>query len=449
MKRIFLVVGLVAGLPATMGQVTLTNINSHIEVTNGGILYIEGGAWFKGDTARVNNDGTIILTNHPDPGTEDWINDASDSLLSGIGTVRLEADGPQNITGQFSTTFHNLELDGSGNQTKSLVGVNAYVTGQLVLNDEYLDVQDNMLVILNDDPASLARSGPLTAPYTNNTIEGTIISTSTDPNKGFFGRAVREGETYLFPWGGDVAGSNPLFVPIKLTINTLKGSNIRYTKLVYNTPLIENLDTSRKDTMIDKIWTDWYVKIHAGDDTTEKEEVITLYAVKTDNFLFEGIVQWRHDFPAFPEGNPPAWTANSFIKDSAVVVVDDTDPNNLVAISNTFIRNYTGSTATPNFTLSDVIFRIVEPIVFVPTLFSPNGDGVNDVLYVRGQLNSLKFVVYDRWGNKLFETTDQTLGWDGTVNGKPVNNGIYAYYLEAELANGELVKQQGYVVLAR
>ena len=88
-------------------------------------------------------------------------------------------------------------------------------------------------------------------------------------------------------------------------------------------------------------------------------------------------------------------------------------------------------------------------MVFVPTLFSPNGDGVNDVLYVRGQLNSLRFEIYDRWGNKLFETTDQTMGWDGTVNGKPVNNGIYAYYLEAELSNGELVKQQGYVVLAR
>ena len=74
---------------------------------------------------------------------------------------------------------------------------------------------------------------------------------------------------------------------------------------------------------------------------------------------------------------------------------------------------------------------------FIPTIFSPNGDGVNDVLYVRGHgIKEFLLKIYDRWGNLIFESTDQNIGWDGTYKGKPMNTGAYAYHLKIVFING-------------
>ena len=84
-----------------------------------------------------------------------------------------------------------------------------------------------------------------------------------------------------------------------------------------------------------------------------------------------------------------------------------------------------------------------ERKVFVPTGFSPNGDGSNDRLLVHGQAETkaLSFQVFDRWGELLFEGGDFFLnapdaGWDGTFRGSPVNPGVYVWVLEVEYADG-------------
>ncbi|MEW6468822.1 MAG: PKD domain-containing protein [Bacteroidota bacterium] len=88
--------------------------------------------------------------------------------------------------------------------------------------------------------------------------------------------------------------------------------------------------------------------------------------------------------------------------------------------------------------------------VFVPNAFSPNGSGYNDVLYVRGNcIVELHFMVYDRWGEKVFESSDPALGWDGTVNGKVLDPAVFLYYYEAKLINGETVTGKGNVSLIR
>lgn len=88
--------------------------------------------------------------------------------------------------------------------------------------------------------------------------------------------------------------------------------------------------------------------------------------------------------------------------------------------------------------------------IFVPDVFSPNGDGHNDVLYVRSTcISSLKFLVFDRWGNKVFETHNINQGWDGTYNGSPMNMGTYIWYLSATALNGSSIKKKGAVMLMR
>ncbi len=90
------------------------------------------------------------------------------------------------------------------------------------------------------------------------------------------------------------------------------------------------------------------------------------------------------------------------------------------------------------------------PNIYVPNGFSPNGDGRNDVLYVRGNgIDDLYFVVYDRWGEKVFETHSQSIGWDGRFRGKALNSDVYAYYLRARCFNGEEYVHKGNVTLLR
>ncbi len=90
------------------------------------------------------------------------------------------------------------------------------------------------------------------------------------------------------------------------------------------------------------------------------------------------------------------------------------------------------------------------PYIYVPTGFTPNNDGENDVLFVRGLfIDELTFVIYDRWGDQVFETDNQDIGWDGTKNGEPLPSGVFGYYLRAVCKNGEVYTRQGNVTLVR
>ena len=86
----------------------------------------------------------------------------------------------------------------------------------------------------------------------------------------------------------------------------------------------------------------------------------------------------------------------------------------------------------------------------IPQIFSPNGDGKNDLLYVYGRnFKSFQFIVYNRWGEKVFETNDPANGWDGTFRGKKANEGVYVYYFIADTEQfGEIIRK-GDVTLVR
>lgn len=88
--------------------------------------------------------------------------------------------------------------------------------------------------------------------------------------------------------------------------------------------------------------------------------------------------------------------------------------------------------------------------VFLPNAFSPNGDLSNEELCVMGScIVTLQFQIFDRWGNKVFETTDPRICWDGNYNGKPMNPGVFYYHMSAVTNNGETTEQKGTISLVR
>jgi gliding motility-associated-like protein len=89
-----------------------------------------------------------------------------------------------------------------------------------------------------------------------------------------------------------------------------------------------------------------------------------------------------------------------------------------------------------------------EPLVFVPNTFTPNGDGKNDVLYVRSNiLKEFTLHIYNRWGELIFESSDIDKGWDGTYKGKSCEQGVYDYYLQGTCINDESIRKKGNISL--
>ena len=91
---------------------------------------------------------------------------------------------------------------------------------------------------------------------------------------------------------------------------------------------------------------------------------------------------------------------------------------------------------------------------FIPNTFSPNGDGVNDVFYLRGsglfRIKSL--LIFNRWGEVVFQkkefpVNDALSGWDGNYKGKKAKADVYVYQIEIICSNGEIIKYSGNIAL--
>ncbi len=88
------------------------------------------------------------------------------------------------------------------------------------------------------------------------------------------------------------------------------------------------------------------------------------------------------------------------------------------------------------------------PDVFVPNAFTPDGDGNNEKLFVYGRfIKELYFAVYNRWGEKVFETTDQDIGWDGTFKGVQAQIGVYDWYLNVVCEDEQRLQLKGNTTL--
>ncbi len=97
--------------------------------------------------------------------------------------------------------------------------------------------------------------------------------------------------------------------------------------------------------------------------------------------------------------------------------------------------------------------------IFVPNTFTPDNDGINDIVYIYAPPNNIKnikrFEIYNRWGNKVFEKTnfqpnDPQQGWDGRINGiSPSSSDVFVWWAEIEFADGIVTTLYGDITLIR
>jgi gliding motility-associated-like protein len=93
---------------------------------------------------------------------------------------------------------------------------------------------------------------------------------------------------------------------------------------------------------------------------------------------------------------------------------------------------------------------IIVPDVDVPNAFTPNGDGINDFVRVRGfGIVKMNWQIYNRWGVKVFESSSVNNGWDGKYKGTLQPQEVYNYVLSVEFSDGTKYQKKGDITLLR
>ena len=149
----------------------------------------------------------------------------------------------------------------------------------------------------------------------------------------------------------------------------------------------------------------------------------------------------------------PIWTTNT-----TGIILDSASYNTTVVPTQSGFYTLTATNSGGCFDSDSLrITVMIVRHIFIPNVFSPNDDGINDILYVQGGnsvLNIKEFRVFNRWGALMYENfdfkpNDESIGWDGIFKGEQMQPGVFAYYALVEFLDGRELVIEGDVTLVR
>jgi gliding motility-associated-like protein len=170
----------------------------------------------------------------------------------------------------------------------------------------------------------------------------------------------------------------------------------------------------------------------------------SIYATATPDTIPEG---GSSVLEAFPTGysyvwNPPLFLSNP-TSQTTTATVNETSTYEVTITAGSCSTKTSVTIYTREFICGDVY-------IYVPNAFSPNADNVNDVLFVRGEnLMEINLKIFDRWGELVFETQDQSVGWDGTFKGEKLDPDVYVYHLTVKCVDQTENLIKGNITLMR
>ncbi len=246
--------------------------------------------------------------------------------------------------------------------------------------------------------------------------------------------------------------------------------------LQVNEPLIgcanEGFDLTRPSVTMGSSGIDTYEYFMDPGGTSHLDRPFSIprngtYYIKASNKVGCSIIKPAvvsiYNNPVFNISNPPEITYPQ--KLDLLSVVDDKnysfsywlDSNLTKSVSNPHAVQSSGEyfiEATNQYgcSLAKSVVVKVHPMIMVPTAFTPNNDGKNDVFIYKalGGIESIEyFTIYDRWGGTVFRTTKQGEGWNGKNADRPLPSGVYVWILNAKDWTGEMHTLKGTVMLIR
>jgi gliding motility-associated-like protein len=179
------------------------------------------------------------------------------------------------------------------------------------------------------------------------------------------------------------------------------------------------------------------VKIFAGRDTLVAiNQPLQLHAIETNN---SGVTKWE-------------WSGTQHLSDPFVAGPVATFPYPVTTSPYEYTYTITGTTAEGCQGSDEIKIKVYQgPEIYVPSAFTPNGDGKNDwLIALPVGIKEFKFLrVYNRWGQIVFTTQNPSRGWDGTISGADQQTGVFIWTAEGIDYTGKKVTRKGMTTLIR
>lgn len=193
----------------------------------------------------------------------------------------------------------------------------------------------------------------------------------------------------------------------------------------------------------------------AGDLTLQVDPLPALTDIVRDTTVYDGMLVASYNFAVNNPGGSIKWNNSN-----PAIGLPASGTGSLPSFTATNMADtpYTAIITTIPFTSGcagvSQSFKIkVLPLakdVFVPNIFSPDGDGKNDQLFIYGNyIVSVEMQIFNQWGQHLVTLTDTHQGWDGKYKGNAQPVGVYLYVLKAQLKDGRKVRMKGSITLIR
>ncbi len=428
-RFIFIMAGSILSPFISFSQTNFYNGGTDITVYPNTILYVDGHIT-NDPLGFIHNQGDIYLTG-------DWTNrEPSGCLDPTTGSVILDGTS-QLIQGTQTTTFNNLDCQGTGTKTLNINTIVAGNTGVLSLNSNPFDLNSNTVIVTNPASSAITRSS------------GYIIS-ETDPIVGYGKIQWNLGNTsanYTYPFGTTSGAYIPFLYNVTSAGTQTAIGNISvatYPTVVTSIPNNRPLPTGVSDlndasgnesdvSCADRFWNvdvlNYSTNPIAGITFTYRDDEWDAIVGSTNIIIENDLLAWMWSGTQWQ--NPALGTSNSTSNTVIVTGINNSAPWTL----------YAG-----------------EPIPFdcsklaLPNAFSPNGDGRSDLFILQGWekcVSSFSFLIFNRWGEKVFETDNVAKGWDGTYKGKSLDPAVFVYYINAKTLAGETINKKGNISLIR
>ena len=406
--------------------------NALIQINSGAIVYSNGGVLLTNGTDLTNN-GTLQITKNstlPQAGNytitsstvsngnglykveQDWTNDAT--FAAQASTVNLFGDVQQFIssTNGTITEFNNLTLTGNGtgiNRKKTLQNVDARVslTGILALNNRELETQINDFTVLNPSSSAITNTTTFGAEgFVSSAVPGYLIWNTNSQN------------AYVFPVGSSAGTLR--YRPSKIQPSS---SNAHSYGVRMNNVSAENYNYffAQNDGQIEAANPLFFHSIERLNGVSPAEVGVAYLPSSDGDWL--GMAHWH---TGQIQWNSMGQTADA-------------------ALSNyTYVNKAAWDFLQPGTPY--VLVNLVDGLT-IPNVFTPNGDGVNDVFTIDGKaITDFNLTIVNRWGNTIFESNDINTSWDGTADGTPCLDGTYFYIIKAKSTSNDYNKH-GHVTL--
>ncbi|MES2592065.1 MAG: gliding motility-associated C-terminal domain-containing protein [Bacteroidota bacterium] len=386
--------------PASTLGLNVVNDGLIIKNTNNSVV-IFGNIIHQGTGVNIENDGNIHISG-------DWSNTSNTSVFATghNGWVHLDS-ADQVIRGTSMTHFNNLKLATSG--IKYLDGADTEIEDTLDLTNREFSAGDNNVFSLSTDTFAI----------THTDTTGFISNT----NDGGLSRNMNSMSTYLFPIGSSTGTAR--YRPVEIKPNDALASTFK-VKFANVDPTIDGYNRATHEAEVGDINPYFYHKVERTNGISKAD--IRIYYDSLEDTGYDIIADWN----SVPEWDNPGLADVSYNYNRKALTIRAFD----------VFTDYTPLALSKNVELGGE--------VYIPNVFSPNGDGHNDFLFARGKgIVEIQFTIYDRWGEKVFETTDINTGWDGTYKGEVLNLAVFVYVVKGKYKSGEEIDQKGNVTLLK